>query len=273
MKSTEQYNLSILVLSCDQYKDLWAPYFDFFFKYWPDCPFKVYLGTNTEKFEHPHVTQLFSKEKSSWSEELMIILEQIPDSHILLSLEDYFIYDTVDTDDILRYFEIAQHTEAAFLRLAVFPHRFRSLHPSSTMPPFDDIGFIHKNSKYRINLQLAIWEKKSLQSLLVEGESPWEFELQGSIRSNDLDKKFLTVLSDQRSSIVQGPVKYFCGAVTQGKWMRDALELANVNGIEVDTSQRPVESEREEKYRYIYTRTPLSLRPLLSRVAGSFLKK
>ena len=34
---------AILILSCDKFSDLWKPFFDLFWKYWPDCPYNVYL--------------------------------------------------------------------------------------------------------------------------------------------------------------------------------------------------------------------------------------
>ena len=37
---------SVLVPSCDAYADLWIPFFALFWRYWSDCPFPVYLGTN-----------------------------------------------------------------------------------------------------------------------------------------------------------------------------------------------------------------------------------
>ena len=34
---------AILIVSCDKYSDLWDPFFKLFFKFWPDCPFNIYL--------------------------------------------------------------------------------------------------------------------------------------------------------------------------------------------------------------------------------------
>ena len=243
----------------------------FFFKNWPDCPYKIYLGTNFENCDYPNVTTVLSKEKTDWTSELYKILEQIPESHILLTLEDYFIYEPVDNDEIMRYFEIMQRTDAAFLRLAVFPKLFESFFPAKVCEPYDDVGEIEKGSKYRVNLQIAIWEKESLMELLSGSESPWEFELNGSLRSNTDDKKYLCVLSDEERKIVHGSIMYFCGAITQGRWMRDAIELCKDNDIDVDISHRPVETKMEERIRLWYTKTPLAFRPVF-RFASNKIK-
>jgi hypothetical protein len=43
-------DLSILVNSCDSYDDLWEPYFSLFHVQWADCPYPVYLNTETKRY-------------------------------------------------------------------------------------------------------------------------------------------------------------------------------------------------------------------------------
>ena len=40
---------AVVVSSCDAYSDAWKPFFKLFFKYWSDCPFPIYLVTNTRE--------------------------------------------------------------------------------------------------------------------------------------------------------------------------------------------------------------------------------
>ncbi len=49
---------AVLVMSCGAYRDLWTPFFTLFWRYWPDCPFEVYLGTDCETFDDRQVTML-----------------------------------------------------------------------------------------------------------------------------------------------------------------------------------------------------------------------
>ena len=39
-------SLAIVVSSCDKFFDAWRPFAFFFRKFWPDCPFPVYLIVN-----------------------------------------------------------------------------------------------------------------------------------------------------------------------------------------------------------------------------------
>jgi len=36
----------VLIASCDAYSDAWAPFFALMKKYWPDCPYPIYLISN-----------------------------------------------------------------------------------------------------------------------------------------------------------------------------------------------------------------------------------
>ena len=40
-------DVSVLVMSCDAYSDIWEAFNTLFKRYW-DCPYKVYFGTETK---------------------------------------------------------------------------------------------------------------------------------------------------------------------------------------------------------------------------------
>ena len=44
-------DLTILDVSCDRYADFWEIFFKLFDRYWLDCPYKVYFGTNFKTCE------------------------------------------------------------------------------------------------------------------------------------------------------------------------------------------------------------------------------
>ena len=55
---SERHQSAVLILSCDKYADIWTTFFAFFFKYWPDCPFTIYLASNEKQFEHDRVVTI-----------------------------------------------------------------------------------------------------------------------------------------------------------------------------------------------------------------------
>ncbi len=253
-------NTAILVLSCDKYADAWQPFFLFFQKYWKDCQFPLYLGTNNKRFAFPNVTQIFSNKTTTWSDELKTILKQIPEKNIIIILEDYFITKPVRNSDILNLVDVMEKTNATFLKLGLFPTKFNSLWPHTSLKNFNNIASINKGSKYRICLQIAIWNKEHLLELLVEQENPWQFEIEGSKRANQSDKLFLTIMPDKKARYVHGPINYLCTALTNGKWMQDALRLAKKENITIDTSNYPIETYWEEMKRKFYSASPIWMR-------------
>lgn len=44
---------TIVVSTCDAYRDLWPAFFALFKRYWPDCPYKIVLNTETLDFQWP----------------------------------------------------------------------------------------------------------------------------------------------------------------------------------------------------------------------------
>ena len=46
------YNIDIVVISCDNYFDVWPHFFNSFFKNWEDCPLEIYLISNKKTFNH-----------------------------------------------------------------------------------------------------------------------------------------------------------------------------------------------------------------------------
>ncbi|MCW3076482.1 MAG: hypothetical protein JWO32_1091 [Bacteroidetes bacterium] len=253
-------NCCVLVLSCDKYADIWPPFFDFFKKYWSDCPFPVYLGTNTKEFYFDNVKQLFSGRTTTWSDEFAIILKQIPEKYVIIILEDYFIYEAVENKKLFAFLELMEQKEAAYIKLGAFPSKYDQLWPHTPLEGNSEIGVIQKGSKYRVCLQTAVWNKNILSALLNPSENPWQFEIEASKRSDQLPNPFLCVIADPGKKIVHGPIQYYCTALSAGKWMRGAVKLCKKEKIEIDVVNRPVESALEALTRKFYIALPINMR-------------
>lgn len=226
-------DIAVLVVSCDKYQDLWKPFFTLFFRYWQDCPYPVYLGSNHLTYTDSRVKMITVGDDRDWSSGFRKMLELIQQPYVIVLLEDYLIYQPVNTDKIRELASYMKNKRAGVLRL--FPC------PGPDMPCQDnpEVGEISKGADYRISLQAALWNKQILLSLLQEGESAWHFELKGSRRTDKLDAPFLSI---NRDTILQPPIPYFCTAVVKGKWLSDAVDLCKREGVTVDLSVRPCET-------------------------------
>jgi hypothetical protein len=77
---------------------------------------------------------------------------------------------------------------------------------------------------------LSLWKRDVLLDLLVPGESAWEFEIAGSVRSDACEGFYAT--RTPRLSVIN--------AVIQGKWEPAALARIRALGVEPDLSRRQV---------------------------------
>jgi hypothetical protein len=261
---------AILILSCDKYADAWQPFFDLFHKFWPDCEFPVYLGTNEKSFNSPTVKVIHSGKAADWSTDTKNILEQIPEKYIIVLLEDYFLQNPVDKSWLKECVNYMKENDAAFMRIASFRKDHFPMYAFDIDERHPRFGINRKNTSYRVNLQGGIWNTKDLIALIKEGESPWEFEVKGSERSNASEKLFAGIVESAERDILTGPVPYLCTAITKGTWMREAIELCKKEKIHLDLTIRPVESRLAFSRRKFYHALPFGVRKYLDFFSAKF---
>jgi hypothetical protein len=232
--------VAVLVASCDAYSDLWTPFFTLFRRYWPDCPYPVYLGSNSQEYPEPSVRSILVGPDVDWSTGFGAMLERVEEPYVLVLLEDYLLSAPVDTARIERLVGYMQRRGAACMRLMPVPG------PPASLPDFPDAGELSRGTAYRLSLQAAVWRREDLLSLVRPGESPWQLELEGTKRTEGLSAPFLSVVRDSRR-----PLPYVCTAVVKGAWIREAVRLCRREGIAVDLTRR----ERESWKTYAHRKT------------------
>jgi hypothetical protein len=230
-------DLSILVISCDKYRDVWDLFFVLFWQHWPDCPYPVFLGANRLTYHDRRVTTLLSGEDRSWGESVRRMVEQVESPYILLFLDDYFLLRPVATADVASCLEALRKLRGGYLRLDPAPP------PDRQVPGFSGLGEIEPGSPYRCSLRVAIWRKDVLLSLLRNGETAWDMELKGSRRSDELAVGFYATWKPV--------VRHDMEGVVRGKWTRAALRLAKRQGVTVDTVKRQALTRGETVIRRI----------------------
>ncbi len=173
-------DLAVVVPSCDAYADIWPSFFETFFTRWPDCPFALYLVSNHSAFRDPRVTPLMVGADLGWSANLRNALRAVPEERVLLAIDDLYPTAQVDTDSVVSLIE--EVGDFDYLRLNPYPGPRRVLSERVGLVPAGDI--------YRTSTVFSVWRRRVLRDLLVEHESPWEFELNGSERSDRFDRWF-----------------------------------------------------------------------------------
>ncbi len=226
-------NVTILVNSCDLYEDAWYPFFKLFQIQWPNCPYSFLLNTETKDFNTsiPNITT-FKGGNVSWSDRVLNAVNTIDSEYILFFLEDFFLISPVKEN----IFEIALTLIEENKEIGVI----------NLNPDIDTRAWITKGnyneyycelkrwSDCRINAVAALWRKDFLIKMLKRGESPWEFEVNGSKRARFCKEKILC-LSDPKHAPFDFHLYIKEGyGISRKSWLPKNKELFEKHGINVN---------------------------------------
>ena len=282
MKTTLHKNCTLLVSSCDAHDDLWQPFFMCLQKYWPEMKWPVVINTESKTYKYkPYdikTFQLYKNRKDQWSGRLKDTLKSIKTKYVFFMLDDFFIAEPVDTKFINQCFKWMEQDS----NIAVF-----SFHPvidenNKTSRKYKGFEKRPGQGNYLLNCQAAIWRRDRLIKFLKEYESPWDFEIYGSIRASGFHDDFYTLLPDLPHPIEYNMRKGGTGLV-RGMWSKDVVvPLFKELGLKVDFSKRGFAPEdffdtdtrsRTTKIRHSLSRKARVTRAKLQAYAASTSKK
>lgn len=227
----------IIVMSCDSYSDIWPYFAQCFDRFWPECPFDVYLISELKNFTHPRIKNIRCEKKMRWGEMLLHVIDTLKVPNIIYLQEDYLLRSLVDNKALDRLLEIFNEEAAAYLRLLPWPP------PKHNHPKYENIGILLENEDYRTSLQAAIWKTEVLEKV-VKPEDDGSYELKSIDRAKKINNVFLSLKSNGISPDINHdgtyPLNYYATSVFQGKWLKEALKIYQQLGINIDTSSRGV---------------------------------
>jgi len=215
MTTASHPDCTVLVTSCDAYRDVERPFLALWRKFWPDCPFELVVNGETGSAEGFDRAILSGKGKC-WSAMLAEALAQITTPYVLMLMNDYYLNAPVDTRLLLRRLAACKAQQALNYRLNPNPPR------------------AIKNTAYAVSCQAGIWDREFLRSLALKTKSAWEFERYGS---------FMFDPSDPRPILVSEKQEFpFTDAVHKGCWEPAGVALLKANDIACDFSVRGLPS-------------------------------
>ncbi|MGC4073536.1 MAG: hypothetical protein QM760_13680 [Nibricoccus sp.] len=220
--------VAIIYMSCDKYSDLWSEYFKLFRRNWPDCPFRIYILSNTVVCTVPGVVPLAIGPDLSWSDNLAAAVDRVGAKYVLLLLDDFFIVAPVNTGFLLENISWALQEEVDCLRFSPCEPK-----PSRWINKY--LGHVAPGALYRTSTRFPLWKSSALKSILKQGESAWEFELAGSERS-DLFNGFYVVMRE---------IFEFENCVIKGRWDPSAVRKVQSLGVKLDLAKRRSMTLRE----------------------------
>jgi hypothetical protein len=180
--------MRVFVLTSDKYVGLLPAFAYLFNKHWsPKCPVNV-VHYEQRPPALPTNFSLFDNGKDpGFSTGLIRFLKAIPDEHVILFLDDYFL-TRVDVNRVAELIRFAERHPLA-VKIDLTDDRLKVPH---TILRFDDrvqgIGSLEDmvcsepNAPFLMSTQAAIWRKDFLLRFVKSTENPWQFEKRGSAR-------------------------------------------------------------------------------------------
>jgi len=229
-----------VVIGClDLYEPLWEPMRYSLSKYFGDSTWPIFWITNSK--QAPCGTTIsVGGDHTRWSDRMMRGLRQIKSSVILWMISDHWLSGYPDMSAIKDFAEYVRDGKAAKIRLypgwdhdrssGVFEHDKRLL-------------VMGKKSPYRTSCKPSFWNRKVFLSLLRDGESPWDFERDGRKRSAKYT--FLAVKNwGHFPFVTKGDPSgdWPKSPIVKGRWTLGASRYAEREGLKIDFSRHPVET-------------------------------
>jgi hypothetical protein len=228
---------TILVFSCDNYADVWLPFTTAWEKFWPECPFEIFLISEKKALKHHLIGNIQTGRPMRWGAMVNYALDQVKTPYIIYLQEDYLLRSVVEENRLVELIQEFEKINAAYLRLLPWPG------PDTPHPTLEGIGILNPGSAYRTSLQAAIWDKDIFRSL-IDPNDDGRFESWSVERANTQERPFLCLNRNGISTDINHdgdyPLNYFATSVFQGKWLKEAISLYKSLGIKIDTSQRGV---------------------------------
>lgn len=226
-------DIPILVQSLDENRDLWLPFFELFFRFWPECPHRVFVQTNVLECPDPRVESLQSGPKIDYSTNLLAAIGKLDAEYLILWIDDRPPVRQVDQAVLHSWLREALELEVAYLKLLVAS-------PFGQTRLGEQLAAVDPGTKFRASTTIGLWRRSVLESLLVAGEDPWQAERRMSARSAQLTAPFATVRYRPKWNRPRAPVEDL-HISRRGRLLRRAKRQAASLGLDLaDHLDRPV---------------------------------
>lgn len=249
MNDKKREELSILFSSFDKFSDLIPVTYHYFNKYWDDCIYNVYWGSNGKlikdfKLLAPKWNYLrIENIDIGWSENLLSYLKTLKTKYVLLILDDFLFMEKPNLEKIDEAITLMKEKKSPYCRMNSSPIPDKIVN--------DSFGLIKYFSRYRSSLQPSIWERDFLISLVEKYSiNPWQFEDLIGIVPESINRIFLGSFHD------------FLGAkhcIEKNKWIKPFVKILKDEGLEIDYSIRGIIDMDIKPYTKIKPKSNLKL--------------
>lgn len=220
-------NISLLIMSCDAYKDVIDVFLSVWYKYSPWWKYNIYLVTEKRQYKYPGVKTIAPGE-ISWNDRIKQALTEIDTEYVLYMQDDYFVSNNISEVDFKKIIDSIYEANLNFYKLVNYPkinnHKYDNNY----------LSLIPNNKRYGINLWPAIIRKEWLIKELPDYScNPWEVEVH-----------FLEKVKNKFTNYIDGCVvdtRNFMGirdGIRKGKWWTPTIKYFKKNGVDINLGNR-----------------------------------
>jgi hypothetical protein len=240
-KATLQRSLSrrsaghfcVLITSSDSGRDIFETVFQNAETIWRDCDWPRFVGFTTKHPDLYGFKALSAKGPFEWRQAVVDYLDALPKQieYVLRIDEDALFMTPVDGDKLNAIADLMVRENLAYVRLVPVTRNFTGRVVEHLRHKFDrrPLRPISFSEPYYSSVELAIWRRDYLRSLLQQPGTIWEFE---------------HTISNERHYAVWKPLVEQHQIVTRGKWSRSAPRLLARLGLSLGNSRREFQSRR-----------------------------
>ncbi len=166
--------LTLLIVSCDKFSDLWDGHIKLFNDNWQNRDFDTYIVTDkkTEK-TFLDINIIAIEDKPEWTDRLKYALDYVKTDYVFITLDDYFLIEKVDNERMSSIMSLVTEDGIDYVRFFKRP-------TSATREPIERIPGLYRvetDSEYSVNLYPGIWKKDFLLFTLQQSLSAWKYEV------------------------------------------------------------------------------------------------
>lgn len=246
---------AIVIISCDAFSDCWDPIFFSFEKFWPDCPYPIYLVNNFSKINNNKVNVINVGEDKGFASNLKSALSTLNYDYVFYFQDDYFLSQKVNTQFIVDHLSYCINNDVDFLKIHkndyMIRDKFQIADTDYCINPLD--------MRYSVNTSIAIWKKKTLELCCIDGYSGWEWERATISIIKNLNISFNSQILHSSVMITKGITTLPGGAVAKGKWTLSGKDFLLKYGFENLLPKRKIEGVIIANLTKLYNRYPKSI--------------
>lgn len=169
-----QDKMTMLILSCELFSDLWDAHVKQLEAFWPDREMDTYIVTDAEHpVEFERVKVMATGAGLEFSERLAIALDAIKTEYVFITLDDYFLRKPVSNETIDGLVRMMDEESLDYVRL--FKHPTKATAKQLSGCP--GVYWIDTTRKYSVNLYSGIWRTDFMRKTVRDVRDPWRFEV------------------------------------------------------------------------------------------------